>query len=231
MKIGDTTVFETKEQVLEKIMSQEKPVCPQCGNEMNLWEVPPVNFSDGLGWGTPYLYVCFNDDCPTYKQGWDDLRENYAQTASYRQICYPGTTQFALMPVFSPMGGQGQIIDDQVMLQEEMLKEAIKRGFSILAQCYVEKDAPTVLSMVLDATEPSRVRLKAAEMIGDIGELDSIEPLQNLKVGNQLIEEQLENSIKKLHERFFTRDCPYCAEIIKKRAKVCKHCGKDVAGI
>jgi hypothetical protein len=135
------------------------------------------------------------------------------------------------MPVFSPMGGQGQIIDNQVMLQEEMLKEAIKRGFSILAQCYVEKDAPAVLNIVLDATEPARVRLKAAEMIGDIGELDALEPLQNLKVGNTLIEEQLEKSIKKIHERFFTRECPFCAEVIKKRAKICKHCGKDVAGI
>lgn len=223
-------MFETKEQVLEKILAQEKPVCPQCNQEMSLWEVPPVNFSDGLGWGTPYLYVCFNDDCPTYKQGWENLKENYAQAASYRQICYPGTTQYELMPVFSPMGGQGQIIDDQVMLQEEMLKEAIKRGFSILAQCYVEKDAPAVLSIVLDATEPARVRLKASEMIGDIGELDALEPLQNLKVGNELIEEQLEKSIKKIHERFYTRECPFCAEVIKKRAKICKHCGKDVAG-
>jgi hypothetical protein len=224
-------VFETKEQVLEKIMSQEKPACPKCGKEMSLWEVPPVNFSDGLGWGTPYLYVCFNDECPTYQQGWNNLKENYAQTASYRQICYPGTRQFELMPVFSPMGGQGQIIDDQVLLQEAMLKEAIKRGFSILAQCYVEKDAPTVLSMVLDATEPARVRLKASEMIGDIGELEAIEPLRNLKVGNNLLEEQLEKSIQKIHERFFTRECPFCAEVIKKRAKICKHCGKDVAGV
>lgn len=223
-------MFETKEQVLEKILSQEKPVCPKCGQEMKLWEVPPVNFSDGLGWGTPYLYICFNDDCPIYLQGWRDLKENYAQIASYRQICYPGTTQFELMPVFSPMGGQGQVIDEQVMLQEEMLKEAIKRGFSILAQCYVEKDAPTVLSIVLDATEPYRVRLKAAEMIGDIGEIEAIEPLRNLKVGNRLIKKELETSIGKIHERFFTRECPFCAEIIKKRANVCKHCGKDVAG-
>jgi hypothetical protein len=198
---------------------------------MSLWEVPPVNFSDGLGWGTPYLYVCFNDECPTYQQGWNNLKENYAQTASYRQICYPGTRQFELMPVFSPMGGQGQIIDDQVLLQEAMLKEAIKRGFSILAQCYVEKDAPTVLSIVLDATEPARVRLKASEMIGDIGELEAIEPLRNLKVGNKLLEEQLEKSIQNIHQRFFTRECPFCAEVIKKRAKICKHCGKDVAGV
>jgi len=222
-------MFETKEQVLEKIMAQDKPTCPDCGKVMSLWEVPPINFSDGLGWGSPYLYICFNDDCPIYRQGWENMKENYNQTASYRRMNYPGTDQFELMPVFSPMGGQGQIIDDQVLLQEEMLKEAIKKGFSILAQCFVDKDSPTVLRILLDPTEPARVRLKAAEMLGDIGELEAIEPLQNLKVGNELIEEQLTKSIAQIHERFFTRECPFCAEIIKKRAKVCKHCGKDLS--
>ena len=222
-------MFETKEQVLEKIMAQDKPTCPDCGKVMSLWEVPPINFSDGLGWGSPYLYICFNDDCPIYRQGWENMKENYNQTASYRRMNYPGTDQFELMPVFSPMGGQGQIIDDQVLLQEEMLKEAIKKGFSILAQCFVDKDSPTVLRILLDPTEPARVRLKAAEMLGDIGELEAIEPLQNLKVGNELIEEQLKKSIAQIHERFFTRECPFCAEIIKKRAKVCKHCGKDLS--
>lgn len=224
-------MFETREQVLEKIISQTKPVCCDCGKEMNLWEVPPINFSDGLGWGTPYLYVCFNDECPAYQQGWDHLRENYNHSASYRRMCYPGTDQYELMPVFSPVGGQGQIIDDQVLLQEEALKASIKRGFSILAQCFVEKDAETALRMVLDPTEPARVRLKAAEMLGDIGELEAIDPLRNLKVGNRLIEEQLEKSISQIHGRFYTRECPFCAEIIKKKAKVCKHCGKEVAGL
>ncbi|MEN8246061.1 MAG: zinc ribbon domain-containing protein [Thermodesulfobacteriota bacterium] len=224
-------MFETKEQVLEKIIDQPKPVCCDCGQEMNLWEVPPINFSDGLGWGAPYLYVCFNDECPAYKQGWDHLMENYNHMASYRRMCYPGTDQYELMPVFSPVGGQGQIIDDQVLLQEEMLKDAMKKGFSILAQCYVEKDAETVLRIVLDPTEPARVRLKAAEMLGDIGELDAVDPLRNLNVGNRLIEEQLEKSISRIHERFYTRECPFCAEIIKKKAKICKHCGKEVAGL
>jgi hypothetical protein len=224
-------MFETREQVLEKIMDQDKPVCCDCGEEMNLWEVPPINFSDGLGWGTPYLYVCFNDECPAYKQGWDHLRENYNHMASYRRMCYPGTDQYELMPVFSPVGGTGQIIDDQVLLQEETLKEAIKKGFSILAQCYVEKDAETALRIVLDPTEPARVRLKAAEMLGDIGDLEALDPLRNLSVGNHLIEEQLEKAIRQIHERFYTRECPFCAEIIKKKAKICKHCSKEVAGL
>ena len=66
-------VFETKEEVLEKLLEQEKPNCPHCKEEMNLWEVPPVNVGDGLGWGEPYLYICFNDECPMYKEGWDNI--------------------------------------------------------------------------------------------------------------------------------------------------------------
>jgi hypothetical protein len=128
------------------------------------------------------------------------------------------------------MGATGQMIDDQVLAEEEALKKNIKRGFSILADCYVNNDGVSILNLLTDSTEPVRVRIKAAEMIGDIGELEAIEPIRNLKFGNQRLQEQVDSAVKKIHERFFTRECPFCAEIIKKRAKVCKHCGKDVAG-
>jgi hypothetical protein len=197
---------------------------------MSIWESPPMTFGDGLGWGTPYLFICFNDECPLYRRGWEHMQETYAHNASYRCMNYPGTDQYELIPVFSPMGAKGQIIDDQVMLEQEMLKENIKKGFSILADCYVGKDGATVLSLLLDPAEPMRVRVKAAEMIGDVGELDAIEPLRNLKVGNEILQNGIEDAVQKIHERFFTRECPFCAEVIKKRATVCKHCGKDVAG-
>jgi hypothetical protein len=145
-------------------------------------------------------------------------------------MCYPGTRQFQVMPVFSSIGGTGQIIDEQVVAEQEAIKEAIKKGFSILASCYVEKDGVTILRLLLDAAEPQRVRLKAAEMIGDIGEIEAIEPIKNVGFGNDIVQKQVDESIKKIHERHFTRECPFCAEIIKKRAKVCKHCGKEVAG-
>ncbi len=66
--------FETKEEVLEEILEEKKPKCPHCNLDMTLWEVPPINFSDGLGWGVPYLYVCFNDQCSLYVIGWDNLK-------------------------------------------------------------------------------------------------------------------------------------------------------------
>jgi predicted RNA-binding Zn-ribbon protein involved in translation (DUF1610 family) len=222
--------FETKEQVLERIMDQVKPVCPHCGQEMEIWEVPPVAFSDGLGWDSPYMYVCFNDECPLYINGWDNLWENFSQRASYRCIKSPNDKNFEAMPVFSPIGGQGQVIDDQVMAEREALRENIKKGFSILAECYVSKDEVTVMQMLMDATQPARVRLKAAEMAADVGGLDAIELITNHKFGNRTLQEKADEAVGKIHERHFTRECPFCAEIIKKRAKVCKHCDKEVAG-
>jgi len=223
--------FETKEEILEKILEQDKPLCPHCNQEMSIWEVPPITFSDGLGWGSPYLFVCFNDECPCYTSGWDHIQENYGHMSSYRCMCYPDSKNFEVIPVFSPQGAKGQIIDDEVLLQEEVLKENIKKGFSILADCYTAKDMVTVMRLLLDPAEPVRVRLKAAEMVGDLAELEAIEPIRNAKFGNTKLQEAVDTAVKKIHERFFTRECPFCAEIIKKRAKICKHCGQEVAGV
>ena len=224
-------MFETREQVLEKVMQLEKPHCPHCKEEMKIWESPPFAFSDGLGWDSPYLFVCFNDECPCYIEGWKNLMDNYAQHASYRCIQSPNSTNFDLMPVFSEVGGTGQIVDEEVMAAEEALKESIKKGFSVLAECYVSNDAVSVVRVLMDATEPARVRIKAAEMAGDLAEVEVIDLLNNHRFGNEKLQETVNKAIETIHERHFTRECPFCAEIIKKRAKVCKHCNKDVAGV
>jgi hypothetical protein len=223
--------FETREEILEKVLAMKKPDCPHCGEPMSIWEVPPITVGDGLGWGTPYLFICFNDSCPLYTQGWDHMKETYAHTASYRCMNYPGTAQFELIPVFSDMGAKGQIIDEAALAAETAQKESIKRGFSLLAEYYVSRDGPAALRLLLDPSEAMKVRIKAAEMLGDIGEIDAIDPLRGLKVGNQILETKLLEAVTKIHERTHTRECPFCAEIIKSRAKICKHCGRDVIGV
>ncbi len=222
--------FETREQVLERVLAMKKPQCPHCSMEMSLWEEPPMHVGDGLGWGTPYLFICFNDECQLYRQGWKHIEETYAHKASYRCMNYPGTDVFELIPVFSDMGAKGQIFDQEAVAHQEAVKEAIKRGFNLLADFYTTKDGPAVLNLLIDPVEPARVRLKAAEMIGDIGETEAIEPLRNLRFPNEIIQKKVDESVAKIHERHFTRECPFCAEIIKRRAKICKHCGKEVAG-
>jgi hypothetical protein len=221
--------FETKEEVFERIIRQKRPVCKYCQQEMCLWEVPEMTIDDGLGWGTPYMFVCFNDACRLYAQGWDNIRENYGRTASYRCICYPGTETFECMSVYGPQGGQGQIVDEEALAKQKEIEAKIKKGMSVLEESAVGNDGEAVLRILMDALEPTRVRVKAAEMLSDVAGTDAIEPLRNQKFGNAILRKKVEGAIDKIHEKYFTRECPFCAEIVKKRAKICKHCGRELA--
>lgn len=220
--------FETKEELLEKYIKMEKPRCPHCEKGMSLWEVPPINFSDGLGWGSPYLFVCFNDDCPSYKKGWEHLEETMEAPASYRCINEPGQKNFEYMPVFSPVGAQGGILDDEVLIREEARKELMKKTFSIMTDYYISKDWDEILKICLNPEIPAKARLKAAEMVGELGGVEAVEHLVNHKFPTPVLQAGVSKAIEQLHERHYTRECPHCAEIIKKRATVCKHCNREV---
>ncbi|MCP3941970.1 MAG: zinc ribbon domain-containing protein [Desulfobacteraceae bacterium] len=221
--------FETKEELLTKYIKMDKPHCPHCDQKMTLWEVPQISVSDGLGWGTPYLFICFNDDCPSYKKGWDHLQETMETPASYRCINEPGQKNFEYMPVFSPMGASGQKLDDAVLLEQEAKKDLLKQTFSVLTDYYMSKDWDEILKILLDPKIPPKARLKAAQMVGELGDGDAAEHLVNHKFPTPVLQEGVKKAVEQLHERHFTRECPYCAEIIKKRAVLCKHCNKETS--
>lgn len=218
----------TREDVYNKMVSEKRPVCPHCGQEMVIWECPPINFSDGLGWGTPYLYVCFNDNCPPFVEGWKNIMDNYATAASYRCICDPMSGGMDSMVVYSREGASAYVIDEEVKAREEALKVAKKKGLEDLDAFFEGGDAAAILKVLLSDETLPPVGLKAAEMIGQIGELNVIEPIRNHVFENDLVREKAEACIEMIHKRNYTKECPFCAEIIKARAIVCKHCGKDV---
>lgn len=219
--------FETKDELLQKYIEMDKPLCPHCEHEMTLWEVPQIACGDGLGWGTPYLFVCFNDACPSYNSGWEHMEESMAARASYRCIKEPGSDHCEYMPVFSATGGKGQELNDAALLDQQARKEAAIQGFSVLTDHYIAKEWDELLKMALDSKWPGKVRLKAIEMVEELGETEAIEHFINHKFP-PVLQERADTAVEKMHERLFTRECPYCAEIIKKRAKICKHCNKEV---
>ena len=54
-------------------------ICPYCNKPMSKW-IPHME----SGWDMEIQYVCFNDECPYYIKGWEWMREQYSQKASYR---------------------------------------------------------------------------------------------------------------------------------------------------
>jgi hypothetical protein len=222
-------MFETKDEVFQQVISQERPVCPHCGVAMSLWEVPDISVTDGLGWGEPYLFVCFNDECPPYKAGWEHMKQNYGRSSSYRCMCYPASLVFDFMSMLGPLGGTGQIVDAEALEERKIFDEKIKKGLVDLEKWAESAEIGNVHQALEDATQPGSVRVRAAEILGSLGGLELIDSLRTVKVGSETLRKKIEEAVSAIHERNFTRECPFCAEIVKSRARICKHCGQDIS--
>jgi hypothetical protein len=87
--------------------------CPHCQERMLKWYTP-----QDLSWGTPYQYVCFNDECGYYVRGWDHILKNYNKEASYRHRYNPFTGEAGPVPVWSPEALRARIMNDDESVDE-----------------------------------------------------------------------------------------------------------------
>jgi hypothetical protein len=82
------------------------PTCPHCGSRLKKWLVP-----DGANWTEEYFFVCFNDDCPYYQEGWEWMKQQYSQMASYRYMINPATGASSPLPVWSSSAMREMIVE------------------------------------------------------------------------------------------------------------------------
>jgi hypothetical protein len=90
----------------------EGPRCPHCGLLMKKWHTPQMPFGGSTTWTTEFLYVCFNDECPYFVNGWDWMWNNYHRHVSYRHMLDPVSGGTSPIPVSSYDSLKEGIIDD-----------------------------------------------------------------------------------------------------------------------
>ncbi len=88
------------------MVQDERSKCPHCGARMRKW-MPPAESS----WGLYAQYVCFNDECPYYVKGWDWMKSQFKQKASYRHRYNPENEETGPLPVWSPSALKDGIVD------------------------------------------------------------------------------------------------------------------------
>ncbi len=89
-----TAAFHNENEVT--LTTENAPRCKHCGEEMVKMAVPrEANFN------TAFFWVCFNDDCAYFKEGWAWMMEKYNVNASYRHRIDPSNGQEGPLAVWS----------------------------------------------------------------------------------------------------------------------------------
>jgi len=88
-------------------VQENRIVCPYCNLEMKKWRTPPLST-----WSAEYFYVCFNDECSYYIEGWNYMQQSTRVACSYRHRYDPETGACGPLPVWSPDAGKDAIIEN-----------------------------------------------------------------------------------------------------------------------
>lgn len=79
--------------------------CPHCGASLDSWK--PY---DAATWGDTIQKVCFNDECPYFKEGWDWMKSQFNQNTSYRFRFNPESGEKGPLPVWSADALKNQVV-------------------------------------------------------------------------------------------------------------------------
>ena len=204
----------------------EEHFCPHCKEKLSCCSTPPIHVGDGLGWGTEAYFICLNDECSLFKNGWEHIEAQFGHRASYRYMLLPGNTEGTPMMVGSKDAFKGCIIDpESIKLQNERYANE-KEAAAKLDTCVADKNLKPVLHLILDEAADRINREKATDLLEELNDLSCIDPLRNHTFKDINLAHRVNLAIQSLLKANYKKECPDCVEIIKTQAKICQHCGK-----
>ncbi len=206
--------------------AHEEHLCPHCQTQLTCCATPPFHVGDGLGWGTDVFFVCLNNDCPLYVNGWKHVEEQYGQTASFRYMLLPGEKSGGPMMVGSQDAFTGCAIDPEAMQSKNSRYQKEQDALARLATCVADADLDPVIYLITDEDAVLEGRQKACSLLVELCDTRCIDPIRNHNFRHTEIGQLANIAIDTIRKKTYQRECPTCAEIIKAEARVCKHCGK-----
>lgn len=202
--------------------------CPHCQQQLSCCAPPPFHVGDGLGWGAEAFFVCLNDDCPLYVNGWKHVEMQYGRFASYRYMQMADEKDGSPMMVGSNDAYKGCVIDPELIKSQSTRYTREKEDLAQLETCVTEGNSTPVLNLILDECAVIESRRRSCELLIALNDLACIDPIRNHKFVNTEIEQLANLALQELLRKNFRRECPFCSEIIKIQAKVCKHCSREL---
>lgn len=206
----------------------EEKVCPHCQQNLSCCEAPPIHIGDGLGWGSDVLFICLNDACSTFLNGWDKIEAQYGHHASYRYMELPGSKEKNYMMVANADAFKACVVNKEDLRQQNERYRNEKKYVESLETCLEEKNLEPVLNLILDDAARKSSRHKAIEYLIKLNDLTAIDPLRNHKYIDPAFEHEVNAAISELLKTNFKKECPYCSELVKTQAKKCMHCKEDL---
>jgi hypothetical protein len=208
---------------------EEKRYCPHCSGNLSLCHAPPVHVGDGLGWGSEYLFICLNDTCPLFVNGWDHIANQYGHVGSYRYMELPNSKEKYSMMVVTKEAFTGSLVDIEAIKLQSVKYQQQREAIAALDTCVEKKQLAPVLAVLLDESVKTDDRKRAVAMLTALNDVTCIEPLRNHIFKDLHLQQEVNLAIGQILASNFLKECPYCAELIKIRATVCKHCQRELS--
>lgn len=203
------------------------PACPHCHNELSCCEAPPFHIGDGLGWGSEVLYICLNDECPVFVNGWKQIAEQYGHNSSYRYMQLPGSDEANVMMVGTSDAFKGSVIDLTVVEAQNERYQKEKQAVAALDTCVEQGNLAPVLALIVDEAASLSSRKRAISLLVSLNDLSCIDPIRNHHFRDLSLASDCNMAIKQLLEKNYKKECPQCMEIIKAQARTCMHCKRE----
>ena len=202
--------------------------CPHCDQKMSCCEAPPVHVGDGLGWGSEILYICLNDHCSLFVNGWRNIEEKYGHRASYRYMELPDSAEGNFMMVANADAFKASVIDPEALKGQNTRYQEEKQAVKDLESCVEEKNVKPALHLILDEGADISHRKQAISLLPEINDLSCVDPLRNHTFRNTSLEMECNTALAQLLKQNYMKECPFCSHLIKMQAAKCMHCKEDV---